>query len=171
MLLQQNKAKSKPGSRRLMKNNLNHSMPDPPVTPHPRCRLLSIIRHTTRHDAPHPRAGVATQPHCRDPRRATPYATDSHTTRHESFCQRHTTRHESPHRAPQVAMSLARSLHTTRHESFCLLTDGGKPVDNSSPPLGNIHTSGSYPHFVHKLSTSYPHVIHRFKTSHAVRGY
>ena len=160
MLLQQNKAKSKPGSRWLMKNNLNHSMPDPPVTPHPRCRLLSIIRHTHAHDAPHPRAGVATQPHCRDPRRATPRATS-----------RHVARPLAPHHAPRVAMSLARSLHTTRHESLCLLTDGGKPVDNSSPPLGNIHTSGSYPHFVHKLSTSYPHVIHRFKTSHAVRGY
>ena len=157
MLLQKNEAKSKPGSRRIMKDNLDPAMLSAPMTHQPRCQLMSPIRHITRHGPSH-----------RAPRTATSHATDRHTARHGSSCRRSLS-----------ATAVFRCIQTLGHAplgrgslpgkcAFCLWITGGKPVDNSCSPIGDFLTSKSYPHFVHRLSTGYPQVIHRKSTSYAI---
>ena len=146
-------------------------MSNHPVTPHPRRRLLSAPRHTTRHDAPHQHSRRATQPHSQDPRRATPRATDRHTTRHHAPCPRSLS-----------AVSVSRCIQTMGHAplgrgsrpgkcAFWLWISSEEPVDNSQPPIGDFHTSRSYPQIVHTFSTGYQQVIHRKPTSYAMLGY
>jgi len=112
LLLQKNEAKSKPGSRRSMRSNLNPALLSAPMTHQPRRQLMSPIRHTRAHEPPHHTPRRATQPHCRDSRRATPHATSRHTTRHDAP-HRHTVKtHNAPHHAPRVVLSALTISHS-----------------------------------------------------------
>ena len=74
-LIQKKQAKSKPGSRRSIRDNLAPTIPSAPMTHQPRRRLICLNRHTTRHDAPHHAPRTALSPHCQ-----------SDTTLHGSCC-------------------------------------------------------------------------------------
>jgi len=112
LLIQKNEAKSKTGSRRSMLSKPDPPIRPAPVTPHPRRRLLAANPHTPRHPAPHHAPRVATAPHCRGPRRATPRATGRHSATLSRSTTRHIPRHESRHRKPGDATAHATAKDT-----------------------------------------------------------
>ena len=71
--------------------------------------------------------------------------------------------HAAPRQEPRSATAPHCQPDTTFNGSSCRWITCGQLGENPPRTLVKFHTSGSYPHFIHRLSTGYPQLIHNSK--------